>query len=352
MATKKNQSPLVCSCGGASFRETKQGGHECSKCGTQDPSNFTLVDMPEDAERDIQQLISDRLSEEKRSFDADKLNKDLCVRFNHSEPVAIVAFGDPHLDDRGTMLSKVIEDLEYVKQNENVFGVCVGDITNNWVGRLTALHGEQGTTIAESWMLVEWFCREIPWMAMVLGNHDKWNSGTEILKQLTRGKLVQADECSFRLNFKNGAEFSINARHKWSGNSQWNPAHGVAKYAHFGADYDVLMGGHTHQSAYAQVLATRKHKITHCLQLASYKVLDSYARSEGFRNHNITPSMCIVFDPNAVNEEDKVIVTYSIKHGILLHKSLLAKYRKESPVKETPAVKVKPKLKATKKKVR
>ena len=323
--TQNIKTPLSCSCGGSSFKKVRSS-YKCTKCGTTDKKKFTFIDLPVDSSRDLSQLLSDRLREEKRTFDADHINKNLCVTFNHSDPIAIVAFGDPHLDDPGTCMSKIIEDLNYVKSNKNVFGVCVGDLSNNWVGRLTALYGEQTTTVAESWMLVEWFCQEIPWLAMVLGNHDKWNQGVEVLKQITSGKIVQADECSFTLNFANKAKFSINARHKWSGNSQWNPAHGVAKYAHFGADYDVLLGGHTHQSAYTQVLATRSHKITHCMQLASYKVLDSYARSEGFRHHNIAPSMCIVVDPRAEKEEDKIVVTYSISKGITLQQALLERY--------------------------
>lgn len=339
---KREKKPLTCGCGGSNFTKVKDK-HLCNDCGTSDPKNFTIIDVPADNSRDINTLISDRLNEETRTFDADKINQELCVAFNHSDPIAIVAFGDPHLDDSGTSLSKIIEDINYVKNNKNVYGVCVGDISNNWVGRLTSLYGEQMTTIAESWMLVEWFCQEIPWMAMVLGNHDKWNQGVEVLKQLTSGKIVQADECSFILKFANGAEVSVNARHKWSGNSMWNPAHGIAKYAHFGGDYDILMGGHTHQSAYTQVLATRSHRITHCLQLSSYKMLDSYARSEGFRKHNIAPSMCIVVDPRATKAEDKVIVTYSVSKGITLQKALMEQYRKEDAAKAVSKPAVKPK---------
>lgn len=345
MAKSITRVPLTCPCGGLLFKEVSKGSFRCRKC--QATEGFTWVDLPADRNRDISQLLHDRLSEEARTFDADKFNKDLCVHFPHSEPIAIVAFGDPHLDDAGTSLSRVIEDLNHVRSNENTYGACVGDLTNNWVGRLTSLYGEQMTTVAESWRLVEWFCSEIPWLAMVLGNHDKWNMGVEVLKQLTKGKIVQADECSFKLNFVNGAEFTFNARHKWSGNSQWNPAHGIAKYAHFGADYDVLLGGHTHQSAYAQVLGTRSHKITHCLQLSSYKVLDSYARSEGFRCHNIAPSMCIVVDPSATREEDRVVVTYSVSKGLALHQALLRAYRARctKAVEPAPAKRGRPRKK-------
>lgn len=335
MNKHKWQAPLSCKCGGTEFEKNFVGDTLCKTCGA--TSGFTWVTLPQGKDRTVQDLLRDRLREEKRTFDADKFNKELNVVIPHSDPIAIVAFGDPHLDDAGTSLSRVIEDINHVKANRNTYGVCVGDLTNNWVGRLTSLYGEQITTIAESWRLVEWFCQEIPWMAMVLGNHDKWNMGVEILKQITRDKIVQADECSFKIKFANNAEFTLNARHKWSGNSQWNPAHGIAKYAHFGADYDVLLGGHTHQSAYAQVLGTRSHKITHCLQLSSYKMLDSYARSEGFRNHNIAPSMCIVLDPMAMREEDRVVVTYSVPKGLSLLNGLLH----ERNVKETSPAKKK-----------
>lgn len=330
MDNKENPRPLTCECGGSKFTSRGGGRWECASCGTTSKKKFVWVDQPKESYRDLDELLEDRIKEEKRTFEADKVNKDLNVNFHHSEPIAIIAFGDPHLDDKGTMMSRVIEDLEYVKKNENVYGVCVGDITNNWVGRLQVKFGEQSTGIAESWMLIEWFCEEIPWLAMVLGNHDKWNDGLSLLKKLTKGKMVQADECSFKLVFSNKQEITVNARHKWRGNSQWNPAHGISKHAQFGNDYDIILGGHTHVSAYAQVLGARKRQLSHCIQLASYKALDSYARTEGFKEHNISPSMCLVIDPNAKREEDKVTCTYSIAKGLALHKAILEDYRKNT----------------------
>jgi hypothetical protein len=38
-----------------------------------------------------------------------------------------------------------------------MYAVCVGDVTNNWVGRLAALYAEQSTTEAEAWKLAEWW---------------------------------------------------------------------------------------------------------------------------------------------------------------------------------------------------
>jgi predicted phosphodiesterase len=323
--------PLSCHCGNTTFRrhgslEDGQIRWRCEACGSRRQNKFTYADVPKDASRNIDEILKARLSEEKRVFEAEKFNNNLCVDFKHNDPIALVLFGDPHLDDKGTAISRVLEDLDHVKNNQNVFGVCVGDITNNWVGRLMALYGEQETTIPESWTMAEWFFSYIPWLAVVLGNHDKWNSGVEILKRMSAGKLVQADECSFKLTFLNGTDITVNARHKWKGVSQWNPAHGVSKYAQMGGDYDLILGGHTHQSAYAQVLGNRKHTISHCVQLASYKVHDSYARSEGFRAHNIAPSMCVVIDPLAKRAEDKIIVTYSVPKGIML-KDAIARSR-------------------------
>jgi len=324
--------PLSCPCGGSTFiKRGKTGKDEtcwmCTTCGSRKQKLFTYAETPMDSSKSIEEILQSRLLEEKRVFDAEKFNKNLGVSFKHNDPIALVLFGDPHLDDKGTSISRVLEDLNYVKNNKNTFGICVGDITNNWVGRLMALYGEQETTIPESWKMAEWFFGYIPWLAVVLGNHDKWNSGVEILRRMSAGKLVQADECSFKISFLNGEEVTVNARHKWKGVSQWNPAHGVSKYAQMGGDYDLVLGGHTHQSAYAQVLGNRKHTISHCVQLASYKVYDSYARSEGFRAHNIAPSMCVVIDPLAKRAEDKIIVTYSVPKGILL-KDALTKARK------------------------
>lgn len=344
---KEAQLPLSCSCGSTKFIETGVASKGptnwmCKGCGTKDTSKFTYADMPQSKYRDIEEILKDRLAEENRVFDAERFNDDLAVTFKHNDPIALVVFGDPHLDDKGTSLTRIIEDLNYVKDNDNTFGVCVGDLTNNWVGRLMALYGEQNVTIPESWTMVEWFCEYIPWLAMVLGNHDKWNNGSELLKRMTKGRLVQSDECAFKLKFQNGSEFSVNARHKWKGTSQWNPAHGVSKYAQMGGDYDLILGGHTHVSAYCQVLNHEQTKVSHCLQLASYKIHDTFAKTEGFRAHNIAPSMCVVVDPRAERPEDKIQVVYRVEAGIMMKDALTEKYRKmdaaKKPVK-TPAKK-------------
>ena len=312
---------LVCeSCGSSDIYRNR-----CRSCKSK---NIIVSDLPVSPYRSVDEILEDRLKEEVRTFSAEKVNSNLCVTFPHSHPIAIVAMGDPHLDDKGTAMSRVIEDLETIKGHPHVYGLCVGDITNNWVGRLERLYGQQTTGVVDSWELLKWFCDYIPWLAIVLGNHDLWNSGAGLIKQLTHGKIVQADECLFNIRFKNGKEVSVSARHKWRGQSQWNPAHGISKHAQMGFDYDIIIGGHTHVSAYAQVLGARRRTLSHCIQLASYKMLDSYARTEGFKDHNISPSMAIVIDPNAQRLEDRIIVTYSVQKGVKLLDALLADYKK------------------------
>jgi len=348
MSEQETERPLECKCGGSKFSARGGGRWECVKCKSTSKSDFIWVDTPAHKYRELPELIQDRLKEQKRAWAAEKINSDLCVKFPHSEPIAIIAFGDPHLDDPGTDMAKVLQDLNSVKENENTYGICVGDITNNWVGRLQAQYGDQTTGVAESWMLIEWFCEEIPWLSMVLGNHDKWNDGLALLSKLTRGKIVQADECSYNLTFANGSSISVNSRHKWRGSSIWNPAHGISRHAQLGNDYDIIVGGHTHVSAYTQVLGARRRQLSHCVQLASYKKLDGYARSEGFKEHNISPSMCFVIDPSAVLSEDKIVCTYSIEKGLALHKALLKDYRSKQAAK-APATKKAPKKGAPKK---
>ena len=42
-----------------------------------------------------------------------------------------------------------------------MMGICVGDITNNWVGRLMKKYADQETTRKQAIKLIEWFLKDV-----------------------------------------------------------------------------------------------------------------------------------------------------------------------------------------------
>ncbi|MEM6903789.1 MAG: metallophosphoesterase, partial [Pseudomonadota bacterium] len=116
------------------------------------------------------------------------------VIINSNEPIGIMWFGDPHVDDNGCNWPQLLKDIEIAKQ-PGVYGVNIGDTTNNWVGRLVKKYAEQETTRTNAWRLCEWFLNDagIPWLFWLLGNHDVWNDGAEIMKRMNIQKVLMHD---------------------------------------------------------------------------------------------------------------------------------------------------------------
>jgi len=100
------------------------------------------------------------------------------------------------------------------------------------------------------------------------------------------------------LRFPNGREFIINARHDFAGHSQWNPAHGQMKAAQMGYRDHLMISGHKHTSGYGVIKDGSTGRICHAIQVASYKLYDSYAKERGFRDQTLSPACMTILDPD------------------------------------------------------
>lgn len=220
-----------------------------------------------------------------------------------SGPFGILHFGDPHVDDDGTDWSLLKRDIKLVKETDGLFAANVGDTRNNWVGRLAHLYGQQGTSARESLVLADWFLNQLKgkWAYIIGGNHDAWSGVDDPLEWITGqiNALYQPSEARIALNTADGKQVVINARHDFSGSSQWNPAHAVMKAAQLGVRDDILICGHKHQSGYSPLKAPEDGRVCHCIQVASYKVFDRYAREKGFKDQSLGPCVLTVIDPGA-----------------------------------------------------
>ena len=255
--------------------------------------------------------------------EAAKLRK---VEVKIDGPIGILHFGDPHIDDDGTDLGALQRDCEAVRSTEGLFGANIGDTTNNWVGRLSRLYGEQSTTAGQAWKLAEYFLHFCPgqdpwdmklperrallknWLYLIGGNHDAWSGAGDPLKWM----LKQADasyersQVRLELRFPNGRHCRINARHDFRGTSQWNPAHGSMKACQMGFHDHILVNGHKHRSGYGLIKDPMRGTISHCIQVASYKVHDRYAKDSGFIDQHISPAVVTIINPMA---EERGLVT-------------------------------------------
>jgi hypothetical protein len=260
---------------------------------------FVVAPLP-DEEISTDELLLQRKKQfsKRRAYeDAVKL---IGVRVNMTGPIAILHFGDPHLDDDGTDVEAVENHCQIIRETPGLFAACVGDLTNNWIGRLARLYAEQSTSAKQAWQLAEWYVQQLrgKWLYLIGGNHDAWSGQGDPLKWITRQNdaLYKASECRLELRLPNGQKPRINARHDFSGHSMWNPAHGPMKALTMGVRDHVAIAGHKHESAYSLLKCPETGITMHAIKVSTYKTFDRYAKERGFRDQTLSPCAVTVFN--------------------------------------------------------
>lgn len=258
------------------------------------------VERPPEPEIPIEDLIEQRIEAFRRKQQHEDARKLIPVTVRDDLPIGILHFGDPHVDDDGTDLALLRSHAHLVRDTEGLWAATVGDATNNWVGRLAALYGQQGTSAVNAWRIAEWFFGEADkWLYVVGGNHDMWSGSGDPLSWISAqaGALYQESEARVALRFPNGREVRINCRHDFAGNSQWNPAHGPMKAQIMGLRDHLAVAGHKHVSAYGVQKDPAAGITMHAILVGSYKRYDRYARERGFRDQALGPACLTVIDP-------------------------------------------------------
>jgi Calcineurin-like phosphoesterase len=226
------------------------------------------------------------------------------VKVKSNEPIAIVWFGDPHVDDNGCDWPTLMKDIELVSSTPGVYGANLGDTTNNWFGRLAHLYSNQDTSKKTAQKLAKWFLSEagIPWLIVLLGNHDMWADGSVLLSNLVKGgaaKIMMHEwEARFQLEFPNGHKVRIHAAHDFPGNSQWNPLHGPMKQAMWGEEAHLLACGDKHNWSIFRWENARRGLTQTVIRARGYKFMDDYARNLGLPEQRRGCSITTVIDPS------------------------------------------------------
>ena len=271
---------------------------------------FTMDALP-----DVDLTADEILTYRKRQFQqkqaAHEARKLIPINVTIGGPYGIAHFGDPHVDDDGTDLHLIERHMDVVNRTDGLFGASVGDVTNNWVGRLARLYSEQGTTARQAWKLAEWFVSGVSWMYMIAGNHDCWSGGGDPLQWMTRIHPALYEEHGARLALKSpcGRVIRVNARHDFKGHSQWNTAHGPAKAAQMGWRDHLLTCGHTHVSGYQVLKDPATGLISHAVRVASYKTFDRYAEEKGLPDQNIFMCPVTIIDPQYGDDDSRSVTT-------------------------------------------
>ena len=178
--------------------------------------------------------------------------------------------------------------------------------------RLARLHAHQTTTEAEAWRLVEWLVTSVDWLYIIGGNHDLWVGDGDPVEWMVRNQsgVYQAHGARINLIFPNKKMVRVNARHDWSGHSQWNSTHGPSKAAQMGIDDHIVISGHRHISGYQIIKQQNSGLISHALRVASYKIYDNYGKQLGLRNQNVSPAVITVINPEREDDDPGLITVF------------------------------------------
>ncbi|QDP50202.1 MAG: hypothetical protein Tp1102DCM295711_45 [Prokaryotic dsDNA virus sp.] len=278
--------------------------------------DFNQEKNPPNKEMDIEELIKYRVKKFKVKQKRDFYEKLVNININLDGPIGIAHFGDPHVDDDGTDLSEIFAITNLINKTEGMFAGNLGDIQNNWIGRLARLYANQTTTAKESWLLSEHFVKSLEWLYLVGGNHDVWSGDGDPLEFIMRNSETVYSNHGVRINLKfpNKNQVRINARHQFKGNSMWNTAHAISRAIQMGWRDHILTAGHIHVSGYQVLKDPSSGLISHALQVASFKRMDEYANKNGMDDKNIFNCPVTIIDPKYSADDNRLITTIFDPH--------------------------------------
>lgn len=236
-----------------------------------------------------------RFGRQKAHRDASEL---IQVQVKQRGPLGLLVFGDPHVDNDGCDIEALQRDLDVITRPTGIWGLNLGDLTDNWVGRLARLYAHSSVTAADGVRLMEWMLIKRRWLAVISGNHDAWQ-GSDLIKWMLQqgGTTLSPNGIRLQLNFPKGEPIRIHARHDFRGQSMYNPTHGHVRETREGYRDHLLLAGHRHVDHY-QILPLKAagHPI-HMARVSGYKVIDSYADELGLHESRLAPSVCFVIQP-------------------------------------------------------
>lgn len=299
----------------AEVRALIQGAQRATPLDVEDVSE---VD-PEDGEVPIEELIEGRVKAAKRKAIRAAVH-DRTVRLE-AEPFALMVFGDPHVDNEGCDWETLLRHVNLAQKTPGVMAVTVGDVQDNWIGRLQRLYSKASLRASDGWRLSKWLLEQMQWLAIVGGNHDQWAHapGVDPLKWISKQAKVKCyanDEIRLTLTWKDAPELTpltVVVRHDFRGNSWFHPTHGPNKEAMLDGRAHLFIAGHIHQ--WAQLTTEHRHeRIAHAVRVRGYKRNDAHAKSLGFYEQRNGEACLIVIDPHA-DETGRMRIFWDLEHG-------------------------------------
>lgn len=274
-------------------------------------------ELPADWHEPIADIIERQATQVAKRREVRRAREWFPVKVAEARPIGILWFGDPHIDDDSCDMDVLLRHVELCRETPGLYGANIGDTTNNWVGRLTRLFGDQEASQETARRLAKWFLVDsgVNWLLTLVGNHDAWNEGGEILSQMNSEQVPLIDwAAKFRLVFKNGRSVRIHAAHDFKGSSIWNKTHGPSRAAQTGAA-DLYVCGHRHDWGIQHYELPETDRAPVSIRCRGYKGFDHYAVRSGYAQSRYGAAILTVIDPTAETPDGLVTPFANVETG-------------------------------------
>ncbi|MDX2308095.1 MAG: hypothetical protein NW216_07650 [Hyphomicrobium sp.] len=295
------------------------------------PTAYDGIKRPEFPDSDLP--IPEILDTKARLFDLKKARKKAeryaPVRVPEDGPFGLLVLGDPHLDDDGCDVRLMQHHLA-IGRRPGVYTTSVGDMTNNWphAGKLARLYASQSTDYRRGIRLLKWLIHEsgVRWPFLCTGNHDDWNSGQEILREVVGGRFPVFD-WDARVELRAGApaqagrpsgvdkSWRIHMAHNFPGHSMWHQLHAMLRASRFTTDAELLIAGHLHTESYMRFGLAGLDRYVHAVRVRGYKALDHYADRLGYQTDPDGASALVIMGHEHDENNAKFLVYHDIDVG-------------------------------------
>lgn len=216
-------------------------------------------------------------------------------------PIGIAVVSDCHIGGPAAY-GQMFKDAELIK-GSGLWCVCAGDMLNSWVAnpKLARLQATEWLNQAEAQALYRHYLSTLgdKLLAVVSGNHDAWVHavGQDYLRDSLKGKPILYDTGQVDVTLvADELETRVRLRHSFRGRSMYNPTHGIENSCRMdGGAFDIGVCGHSHAASIARPFVVGGVERL-ALLVASYKIMDDFAKEKGFPKQHGTGSAAFVID--------------------------------------------------------
>lgn len=239
-----------------------------------------------------------------------------------SGPFVIFHCTDPHVDDDGSALNLLSEDIRASHDLDAI--MCHGgDLLNNWpmAGRLAQQWAHQTCTMPSALKRAEHYIDIFKPDVWVDGNHEEMNPYLDswIKDKLPKNVITDYWVCNFQVKAGRSDPFKAVLSHKLGKGSSWfHKLHGHLREMMEGQEADLYMDGHLHCDGVIDHSMPERGMNAVGVASGGYKLADKYARRISKSSGEIKirgRAHWMVCDPDAEFDESRVTAFKSARHA-------------------------------------